>query len=270
MDNNNAHINDLDFSMDGQGGFQGNQNIILDDSNPNSNDININKEKDRNNNNLPLEKELNEKQLTPFGVVNVPNSSENINQNIVISQETEEPIKSTLDEPITITLKRDLDVILTKVKYVIVPKMTERKIEELYNWDLWGPLIFCFLYSIALSTGKSNSETSIFVLIFVIFWIGGFIITFNERFLGAQIGICQVLSLLGYGMFPTIVAGIFIGFCRINNIYIKLILVVVGLIWSILASLGFFSRLVEADKKILAILPVFIFLFTLSMFSLNY
>ena len=36
-------LNDLDFSMDGQGGFQGNQNIILDDSNPNSNDININK-----------------------------------------------------------------------------------------------------------------------------------------------------------------------------------------------------------------------------------
>ena len=272
MDNNNVSINDLDFNMDGQGGFQGNQDIILDESNPNSNDININKEKN-NNNNLPLEKELNEKQLTPLGVINVSNSSENINQNnqnIVISQETEEPIKSTLDEPITITLKRDLNVIFTKVKYVIVPKMTERKIEELYNWDLWGPLIFCFLYSIALSTGKSNSETSIFVLIFVIFWIGGFIITFNERFLGAQIGICQVLSLLGYGMFPTIVAGIFIGFLRINNIYIKLILVVVGLIWSILASLGFFSRLVEADKKLLAILPVFIFLFTLSMFSLNY
>ena len=113
---------------------------------------------------------------------------------------------------------------INKVKYVIVPKMNERKIEELYNWDLWGPLLFCFLYSIALSTGKNNSESSIFVLVFFIFWVGGFAITFNERFLGAQIGVCQVLSLLGYGMFPTTVAGIIIGFGGITNIIVKLII----------------------------------------------
>ena len=167
-------------------------------------------------------------------------------------------------------MKRDLLVIGNKIKFVIIPKITERKIEELYNWDLWGPLIFCFLYSIALSTGNTNSETSIFVLIFTIFWVGGFVITFNEKFLGSNIGICQTLSLLGYGMFPIIVAGIIIGFCGINNIYVKLILVVVGLIWSILASHGFFSSLVEPDKKMLAVFPVFIFLFSLSMFALNY
>ena len=175
-----------------------------------------------------------------------------------------------MDEPISTTLKRDLYVIVNKVKYVIVPKMNERKIEELYNWDLWGPLLFCFLYSIALSTGKNNSESSIFVLVFFIFWVGGFVITFNERFLGAQIGVCQVLSLLGYGMFPTTVAGIIIGFGGITNIIVKLILVLIGLIWSILASLGFFSRMVEPDKKFLAIFPIFIFLFSLAMFSLNY
>ena len=122
----------------------------------------------------------------------------------------------------------------------------------------------------ALSNSNNNTETSIFVLVFVIFWIGGFVITFNERFLGAQIGICQVLSLLGYGMFPITVAGIIIGFCGITNIFVKLILVLIGLIWSIVASLGFFSRMVEPDKKLLAIFPVFIFLFSLSMFSLNY
>ena len=150
--------------------------------------------------------------------------------------------------------------------------MTERKIEELYNWDLWGPLIFCFLYSIALSTGNSKGETSIFVLVFVIFWIGGFVITFNEKFLGAQVGICQILSLLGYGMFPITVAGVIIGFCMITNIYVKLILVLVGLVWSIVASIGFFSNLsnVPPDKKLLAVFPVVLFLFSLSMFALNY
>ena len=274
MDNNgDLDMNEFDFNVSGQGNFQGDQNIILDNAAPNFNEID---EKNvatntpiNNNQNLPMENTLNEKPAS--GVLNIPNSKdENLNQNISIATDNEYISKSTLDEPIKTTLKRDLLIIATKVKYVIIPKMTERKIEELYNWDLWGPLIFCFLYSIALSTGNNNSETSIFVLVFAIFWIGGFIITFNEKFLGAQIGICQVLSLLGYGMFPTTVAGVVIGFCKITNIFVKLVLVLVGLVWSVVASVGFFSNLVEPDKKLLAVFPVFLFLFSLSMFALNY
>ena len=278
MDNNgDLDMNEFDFNVSGQGNFQGDQNIILDNAAPNFNEIDEkNNEKNvatntpiNNNNNLPMENTLNEKPSS--GVLNIPNSKdENLNQNISIATDNEYISKSTLDEPIKTTLKRDLLIIATKVKYVIIPKMTERKIEELYNWDLWGPLIFCFLYSIALSTGNNNSETSIFVLVFSIFWIGGFIITFNEKFLGAQIGICQVLSLLGYGMFPTTVAGVVIGFCKITNIFVKLVLVLVGLVWSVVASVGFFSNLVEPDKKLLAVFPVFLFLFSLSMFALNY
>ena len=278
MDNNgDLDMNEFDFNVSGQGNFQGDQNIIIDSAAPNFNEIDEkNNEKNvatntpiNNNNNLPMENTLNEKPSS--GVLNIPNSKdENLNQNISIATDNEYISKSTLDEPIKTTLKRDLLIIATKVKYVIIPKMTERKIEELYNWDLWGPLIFCFLYSIALSTGNNNSETSIFVLVFTIFWIGGFIITFNEKFLGAQIGICQVLSLLGYGMFPTTVAGVVIGFCKITNIFVKLVLVLVGLVWSVVASVGFFSNLVEPDKKLLAVFPVFLFLFSLSMFALNY
>ena len=278
MENNgDLDMNEFDFNVSGQGNFQGDQNIILDNAAPNFNEIDEkNNEKNvptntpfNNNQNLPMENTLNEKPSS--GVLNIPNSKdEHLNQNISIATDNEYISKSTLDEPIKTTLKRDLLIIATKVKYVIIPKMTERKIEELYNWDLWGPLIFCFLYSIALSTGNNNSETSIFVLVFAIFWIGGFIITFNEKFLGAQIGICQVLSLLGYGMFPTTVAGAVIGFCKITNIFVKLVLVLVGLVWSVVASVGFFSNLVEPDKKLLAVFPVFLFLFSLSMFALNY
>ena len=273
MDNNgDLDMNEFDFNVSGQGNFQGDQNIILDNAAPNFNEI----DEKNNEKNVPTNTPFNNNQNTlnekpASGVLNIPNSKdENLNQNISIATDNEYISKSTLDEPIKTTLKRDLLIIATKVKYVIIPKMTERKIEELYNWDLWGPLIFCFLYSIALSTGNNNSETSIFVLVFAIFWIGGFIITFNEKFLGAQIGICQVLSLLGYGMFPTTVAGVVIGFCKITNIFVKLVLVLVGLVWSVVASVGFFSNLVEPDKKLLAVFPVFLFLFSLSMFALNY
>ena len=66
--------------------------------------------------------------------MNVSNSKdENINQNIIITQETQEPTKSTIDEPITTTLKRDLLLIENKIRYVLAPKITERKLKELYN-----------------------------------------------------------------------------------------------------------------------------------------
>ena len=255
--------NDFDFNVSqNNAGFQGNQDIILDDINDNNSD--------------------NKKDFTPnsiqekpsFGEINNPPSETSRNQNITLDTQptnNEEISKSTLDEPIMTTLKRDLYAILNKIKYVAVPKMTERKLEELYNWDLWGPLLFCFLYSIALSTGENkNNESSIFVLIFVIFWIGGFVITFNGRFLGAQIGICQMISLLGYSMFPITLGGLIIGFCKIRNIFIKLIIVVIALIWSCLASIGFIGGLVLSEKRFLIVFPVFLFLLSLSMFALNY
>ena len=269
---NNLDMNEFDFNVSGHGDFKGDQNINLGEPESNPNNFDNNSDKETNiNNNTSSGNNISEKPLSPYGGVNVPNSKDvKNNQNMEIKTEIEEPTKSTLDEPIITTLKRDLITIGNKIKYVLVPKMTEKKLEELYNWDLWGPLIFCFLFGIALSTGNSNSETSIFVLVFVIFWIGGVVITFNERFLGAEISICQVLSLLGYGMFPAAVAGIIIGFCKITNIYVKLVLVAIGLIWSIIASVGFFGNLVAPDKKLLAILPVFLYLISLSMFSLNY
>ena len=257
-------MDDFDFNVsqnDNQNGFSGQQDIILEDTNPDDKHTDNKK-------NEPVQEKP-----SSFGVINMPPTSgdENQTKNIDISDNSTDISKSTLDEPITTTLKRDLYAILNKIKYVAVPKMTEKKLEELYNWDLWGPLLFCFLYSIALSTGNNNNnESSIFVLIFVIFWIGGFVITFNGKFLGAEIGLCQMISLLGYAMFPITVGGIIIGFIGITNIWAKFIIVVIGFIWSCLASIGFVGGLVEPEKKFIAIFPVFIFLLSLSLFALNY
>ena len=259
---NGLGMDDFDFnvSQDGKNpAFHGNQDIILDDTNDNQKP-----------NNNDFQSSTNQPQEKP-SALNDMNSIDNPNKNISLTTEPTEISKSTLDEPIMTTLKRDLYAIINKIKYVAVPKMTERKLEELYNWDLWGPLLFCFLYSIALSTGQNdNNESSIFVLIFVIFWAGGFVITFNGKFLGAQIGVCQMISLLGYSMFPITVGGLIIGFCKIRNIIVKLIIVVIGLVWSCLASIGFIGGLVDPNKKFIAVFPVIIFLFSLSMFALNY
>ena len=84
--------------------------------------------------------------------------------NISDQNDTIESSRVTLDEPVLDSLKRDLFRIYNKLKHVITPRLTSRKIEELYNWDLWGPLIFCFLLCISLS--NDNNESSTFVIIF--------------------------------------------------------------------------------------------------------
>ena len=176
--------------------------------------------------------------------------------------------KMTLDEPVLTSLKRDLFLIYNKLKHVMTPRLSAHKIEELYNWDLWGPLIFCFLLSISLS--NENNESSTFVLIFSIFWIGGLIVTFNGQFLGANIGICQMICLLGYCSFPITLAGIIIGFFDINQNWIKCILSFFAFLWSCLASVGFISSLVGRDKELITIIPVVLFFATLALFVLNY
>ena len=187
--------------------------------------------------------------------------------NIDINPETTES-KITLDEPILTSLKRDLFLIYNKLKHVITPRLSSRKIEELYNWDLWGPLIFCFLLSISLS--NENNESSTFVLIFSIFWIGGLIVTFNGQFLGANIGICQMICLLGYCSFPITLSGIIIGFFDVKKNWIKCLLVFFTFLWSCLASVGFINALVGRDKELITIIPVILFFATLSLFVLNY
>ena len=191
-------------------------------------------------------------------------------QQIEIREENDinENKRMTLDEPVLDSLKRDLFRIYNKLKHVVTPRLTSRKIEELYNWDLWGPLIFCFLLCIALS--NDNNESSTFVVIFSIYWLGGLIVTFNGQFLGANIGICQMICLLGYCSFPITVAGMVIGFMEITKGWIKCIIVFVCFLWSCLASVGFVSALVPKEKELITIIPVILFFISLSLFVLNY
>ena len=232
-----------------------NQNFVetpkKENNNNNNNNNNINDET-----NYPIS-ESNKKGL--FSQFESPNIE--INPNYSDS-------KMTLDEPVLKSLKRDLLLIYNKLKHVITPRLSSQKIEELYNWDLWGPLIFCFSLSISLS--NENNESSTFVIIFSIFWIGGLIVTFNGQFLGANIGICQMICLLGYCSFPITLAGITIGFFKVKANWIKCLLVFFTFLWSCLASVGFINSLVGKDKELITIIPVILFFATLALFVLNY
>ena len=244
-------------------------NQINKDNQNNNNNPNQNNNNNPNQNNNPKD----EKDTSKIDETNYPIAENNKGlfnqfQEDEKSNDSYESNRMTLDEPVMASLKRDLFRIYNKLKHVITPRLTSRKIEELYNWDLWGPLIFCFLLCISLS--NDNNESSTFVVIFVVFWIGGLIVTFNGQFLGANIGICQMICLLGYCSFPITVGGMIIGFLNITKGWMKCVIVFIAFLWSCLASVGFVSALVPREKELITIIPVILFFISLSLFVLNY
>ena len=243
-------------------------NQINKDNQNNNNNHNQNNNNPNQNNNPKDEKDTSKIDETNYPIAENNKGLFNQFQEDEKSNDSYESNRMTLDEPVMASLKRDLFRIYNKLKHVITPRLTSRKIEELYNWDLWGPLIFCFLLCISLS--NDNNESSTFVVIFVVFWIGGLIVTFNGQFLGANIGICQMICLLGYCSFPITVGGMIIGFLNITKGWMKCVIVFIAFLWSCLASVGFVSALVPREKELITIIPVILFFISLSLFVLNY
>lgn len=208
--------------------------------------------------------------------INIPKSNENTNinkdspQKVVVHEDgqIQETNLSTLDETVCETIIRDLKRILYKLEHVLLPRFSASKAKELQNWDLWGPLIICLLLCLSISIGNSKTSSSTsFICIFVIVWVGGLIITFNAQFLNARIGICQSICLLGYCVFPILLASLINR--AVKNKLAQVIILFVAVFWSCLSSVGFISTLTTPDKKFIITFPVFLFFISLSMFVLN-
>ena len=102
---------------------------------------------------------------------------------------------------------------------------------------------------------------------FIIVWLGGAVISVNGQLLGGTISFFQSICLLGYCLFPLNIAALLnllIGpFC---HVIIKLIYVGVAFVWSTYSSVHFMAEMVPADRKELAMYPVFLFYLFLSWF----
>lgn len=171
-------------------------------------------------------------------------------------------LTSTLDEPILTTVWRDVQAILRKIRLVVVPVGETR--DELRNWDLWGPLILCLVLAIVLSLGSSAdySKSSAFAGIFVFFWLGSGIVTLNAQLLGGTISFFQILCVLGYCLFPLVVAAVV---CRfIPSHLIRIAPAGVAVVWSVYSSLGFFTGSVREQRKLLVVYPICLFYFFLA------
>jgi len=185
-------------------------------------------------------------------------------------QANEGTFKNTLDEPVLETIKRDLKMIFYKLKYVMHPKMREEAAKELRNWDLWGPLLLCLLLAFILTLASDDQDDTIFGTIFIIIWGGACILTLNAKFLGGKISFFQSVCVLGYCVFPIVLASGFVAIINlaINQFILNLVICGLGSFWAITSSIGFIRALVTEQKKMLAAYPVILFYLALTWFVL--
>lgn len=136
-------------------------------------------------------------------------------------------------------------------------------INQLKDWDLWGPLIVCLFLAVTLSFKAPNGQASlVFAAVFCAVWVGGAVVTINAQLLGGSISFFQSLCVLGYCIFPMALAAFVIGCLKIifsTWLWLDFIFVAVGFIWSTRVSSIFIGLYVKNERRFLALYPVFFF-----------
>eukprot|EP01120_Amphizonella_sp_Union-15-10_P005892 TRINITY_DN1812_c0_g1_i2.p1 TRINITY_DN1812_c0_g1~~TRINITY_DN1812_c0_g1_i2.p1 ORF type:complete len:202 (+),score=18.30 TRINITY_DN1812_c0_g1_i2:97-702(+) len=169
----------------------------------------------------------------------------------------------TLDEPVGTTIWRDVKKVFIKLGHVLVPRTwshNSKGLEALRDWDLWGPLIICLLLAVILfiDPPQSSNPSLYFAAVFIIVWIGAFLVTINCLLLGGDVSFFQSVCLLGYCVFPLLIAAFLCQLIK-SQVWTHYIIVGVAFIWSTLSSVGFLAGMVPPNRKALAIYPVFLF-----------
>mmetsp|Transcript_18936 Transcript_18936/g.29624 ORF Transcript_18936/g.29624 Transcript_18936/m.29624 type:complete len:247 (+) Transcript_18936:134-874(+) len=191
---------------------------------------------------------------------------------------------STLDEPVKETIMRDVRAVAAKLRAVMIPLdrnspfgyvgvLQEENVEasegqrnvlnQLRDWDLWGPLFICLSLAIILSLRAPAKQTShVFTTVFVVMWIGSLVVTINAQLLGANMSIFQSLCVLGYCVFPLTVSALTIAILRVTwlgKLWLDMIWISIGFLWATRVSSVFVGQFVKRERRLLALYPVFFF-----------
>lgn len=206
--------------------------------------------------------------------------------------------QNTIDESVWETLSRDLLAVWEKMKQVLWPKYllggmlqragsgtadTENQgfgrdlrglvgrwpdadgilqgamSEGLRDWDLWGPLIFCLLLSLFLSMRASKDQKDlVFSGVFSLIWLGEAVVAVQIKLLGGHISLMQSISILGYTIFPLVIAAL-LSALRLDVIFRAPIYMVL-VAWSLAAGVSILGGSgVVKNRVVLAIYPMFLF-----------
>ena len=255
--------------------FQENENNI--------NNINNNKENKKANDDILLEidqiigKETIENAITTSSTNEENTSNSNISENKVEISENHflknkenyssnnTYSKESLDEAIITTIYRDLYSVYIKLILVINPLTSDEvKKKHIKQWDLWGPLLFNIFLACTLAINSTDKGQTI-ILIFLIFWLGSFLVFLNSNLLGVKISIFQIFCLLGYCLFPLNISSFILCIIKINDI-LKLFFIGLTCFWSLFSVSSFLQNLTNPEQRYLVLYPVILLYFFISWF----
>ncbi|PKY01500.1 Yip1-domain-containing protein [Aspergillus campestris IBT 28561] len=131
--------------------------------------------------------------------------------------------------------------------------------EGLRDWDLWGPLVFCLLLSMFLSMRASSEQTDVvFSGVFCIVWLGEMVVTLQIKLLGGNISFFQSVCIIGYTLFPLVIAALLSAFGLPTIARIPVYLVLVA--WSLAAGVSILGGSGVVRNRVgIAVYPLFVF-----------
>ncbi|KAI1660137.1 Yip1-domain-containing protein [Daldinia decipiens] len=129
----------------------------------------------------------------------------------------------------------------------------------LRDWDLWGPLVFCLVLSALLSYCSAEGQKDVvFSGVFAIVWIGEAVVTLQIKLLGGNISFAQSVCIIGYTLFPLVLASLMsaLGLPMIPRIPVYLVLVA----WSMAAGISILGGSGVVKNRVgIAVYPLFVF-----------
>ncbi|EPE33073.1 hypothetical protein GLAREA_06085 [Glarea lozoyensis ATCC 20868] len=131
--------------------------------------------------------------------------------------------------------------------------------EGLRDWDLWGPLVFCLLLSLLLSfnAGK-DQKTMVFSGVFAMVWIGEAVVTMQIKLLGGNISFAQSVCIIGYTLFPLVIAALLSAFHLPTIPRIPIYIVLIA--WSLAAGVSILGGSGVVKNRVgIAVYPLFVF-----------
>jgi protein YIPF6 len=136
-------------------------------------------------------------------------------------------------------------------------------LQQLKDWDLWGPLILCLALAVILSIKAPTDQASlVFAAVFSSVWVGGTVVTINAQLLGGTISFFQSLCVIGYSIFPMVIVAYVIGCLKLiihTWLWLDVIVIFIGFLWSSRVSAIFVSLYVKPERRFLALYPLFFF-----------
>ncbi|KAK7996909.1 glycogen debranching enzyme [Apiospora arundinis] len=129
----------------------------------------------------------------------------------------------------------------------------------LRDWDMWGPLIFCLLLSLLLSfRAKEDQKDVVFSGVFVMVWIGEAVVTLQIKLLGGNISFAQSVCIIGYTLFPLVIAALLSALSI--PVVVRIPVYIVLIAWSLAAGVSILGGSGVVKNRVgIAVYPLFVF-----------